>query len=232
MEPLRPRLQRPERPARPPVWPGPLPARLLLFGGVWLLAAGCSGGVSVPPVSPAAVGAQALAEYDKNGDGFLDAGELERCPALKQSFKALDQDGDGRLSAREIADRVQSYLDSRVALTAVTCRVLLNNRPLEGVTVTFEPEKFMGPGVKPASGVTDSTGAARLQAEGEGFPGAHFGFYRVRISKKDGAGQETIPARYNTQTILGREIGPGKKKNKRRKDALDDDDNFTFLLSR
>jgi hypothetical protein len=38
--------------------------------------------------------------------------------------------------------------------------------------------------------------------------GCHLGVYRVRISKKDAQGRETVPARYNTQTQLGIEVGP------------------------
>jgi len=39
--------------------------------------------------------------------------------------------------------------------------------------------------------------------------GCHLGAYRVRISKKDAQGRETVPARSNTQTQLGIEVGPG-----------------------
>jgi hypothetical protein len=80
----------------------------------------------------------------------------------------------------------------------------------------LEPEKFLGSGVKPASGVTDRDGSAALKAEGQDLPGVQFGFYRVRISKKDGQGRETLPARYNTQTTLGCEIAPDDPRNKRR----------------
>jgi hypothetical protein len=205
---------------------------LFFLSALSLLSAGCSGGVSQPSLAPAEVGRQAVAAYDKNGDGFLDAKELEDCPALGKSLSILDKDGDGKLSAQEIADRVQSYLDSRIALTGVVCRVLLDNQPLEGATVTFEPEKFMGPNIKPASGVADQNGAVQLQAVGETFAGVHLGFYRVRISKKDAAGRELVPSRYNTHTTLGQEVGPGKKKKKRAKGAADDDDTFTYSLSR
>jgi hypothetical protein len=35
--------------------------------------------------------------------------------------------------------------------------------------------------------------------------GVHFGLYKVRISKLSN-GQETLPARYNTETELGQEV--------------------------
>jgi hypothetical protein len=187
----------------------------------------------MPSISPEEVGTKALAQYDKNGDGFLDTRELEACPALKKSLKAVDTNGDGRLSAQEITARVQGYLDAQVALTAVSCLVHYNGQPLEGATVIFEPENFMGTGVKQASGVTDKDGVAQLKAEGERLEGAHFGFYRVRISKKDAQGGETIPSRFNSATTLGQEIAPSNKQTKKKQGTGggDDDDSFTFFLT-
>jgi hypothetical protein len=39
--------------------------------------------------------------------------------------------------------------------------------------------------------------------------GVHPGIFRLQISKKDTSGQETIPAKYNTQTTLGVEARTG-----------------------
>src|SRR5438445_13166155 len=84
--------------------------RWLVIG--WLcLCAGCSGrpsAVSAPSLSPEEAGRQALAEYDANRDGYLDAKELERCPALKDALKAVDKNGDKRISAEEIAERLSA----------------------------------------------------------------------------------------------------------------------------
>ena len=45
-----------------------------------------------------------------------------------------------------------------------------------------------------------------LDAELKDYPGnIYVGLYKVRISKKVN-GRETLPARYNTQTELGREV--------------------------
>src|SRR5262245_47204394 len=60
--------------------------RWLVGGWVLLLgAAGCSDGkrVEPPDFSPEEAAKQAMAAYDKNGDGALDATELEQCPPLK-----------------------------------------------------------------------------------------------------------------------------------------------------
>jgi hypothetical protein len=190
--------------------------RLLIasfLAALGLLPAGCAGGsrsrVEAPDISPSGAAAAALAEYDSNKDGYLDAKELEQCPALKGALKTIDKDGDGRLSADEIADRLTGILGSRVGLLALACQVTLNGRPLKDATVTFVPEKFLGSAVRTASGVTDRDGVASPAAGGA--PGIQPGYYRVSISKKDAQGKETLPARYNTQTTLGQEVAPSAR---------------------
>ncbi len=66
------------------------------------------------------------------------------------------------------------------------------------------PEKFLGDGIRTATAVTDARGLALVSAppeKGER-PGVPPGFYRVEIAKLGLA----VPARYNTDTILGAEI--------------------------
>jgi hypothetical protein len=186
-------------------------ARLAPWLGACLLlpAAGCSESrVAAPRLSPEEAGKQALAAYDANGDGVLDEAELEKCPALKSCLTILDTDGDGRLSADEIAARVAAYQESKIGLAAFACQVTLDGRPLEGATVTLVPETFLGPGLKKASGVSDAQGWVRMQTEGAVVPGVACGLYRVEASKKDADGEEAIPASYNTQTVLGVEVAP------------------------
>jgi hypothetical protein len=158
-------------------------------------------------VSPASAAAAALAEYDTNKDGALDAQELERCPALKSAVKQIDKNNDGRLDAGEIEARLASFQQRGVNVMAMSCQVLLAGEPLSGATVRLIPEKFLGDGIKPASGVTDAGGSAALTGEGLDVPGVHCGYYRIEVSKMDG-GQEQIPARYNAQTTLGVEVAP------------------------
>jgi hypothetical protein len=193
------------------------PVRQRRNQGLWVawafaMLAGCHSGreLPVPAFSPEEAGRQALAEYDVNKDGFLDAKELERCPALQNRLKALDLGNDGRLSAAEIAARIAHYQESGVGLTRVSCQVFLDKRPLVGATVTLAPEKFLGGAIRPASGVTDNTGLAELRTEGEDVPGVQCGFYHVQISRKNAKGEEAIPARYNVQTTLGVEVVPEK----------------------
>ena len=174
-----------------------------------LLAPGCATRIAPPPLDPKAAGARALADYDRNRDGFLDARELEQCPGLKSCLARLDKDRDGRLSQGEVEKLLEGYRDSGIGLIEVACRVTLDRQPLAGAEVTLAPEPFMGEGARPARGTTDERGRARPQVEGAPVRGCHLGVYRVRISKKDAQGRETVPARYNTQTQLGIEVGPG-----------------------
>jgi hypothetical protein len=77
---------------------------------------------------------------------------------------------------------------------------------LEGATVTYEPEPFLGSSYHSHQGQTNVAGIAELDPELKEYPGdIYVGLYRVRISKKVN-GKETIPARYNTETELGREV--------------------------
>ena len=195
---------------------------------VLCLLPGCGGDdLTMPSYSPDEAAKQAMAEYDANHDGYLDAKELERCPALKNSLDSMDKNGDHRLSADEIAGRIQIYQESQVALKHVKCRVLLDGRALQGATVTYVPEKFMGSSIKPASGVSDENGGVVLTVEGEKLPGAQPGFYRVQVSKKNASGQEMIPARYDQDTILGQEVNSQKI----RKLGVRDDERGDFRLT-
>jgi len=166
---------------------------------------GCSGDrIVAPRVSPEEAARIALAELDANGDGFIDEAEAEKSPGLRSCLRSWSP--DGKLSAEKIIERYRAYADSEVAIVGIHYRVYLDGQPLEGATVTFVPEKFMGPNIKPATGVTDELGFVFLKIDGEQVEGVHRGVYRVEVSKPDAAGNETIPARYNSETMLGQEI--------------------------
>src|SRR5262245_19135171 len=187
--------------------PRAVASRWLILGALVLLTAGCSRGGSAPvQISPRDAANQALAEYDTNKDGCLDAKELEACPGLMSALKRTDKDNDNRLSADEIAERL-AFFQEQGMQADVSVEVLLDSRPLVGATVTLVPEKFMGPSIKPASTVTDELGTGYFKTEGSDYVQVAFGYYRVQVSKNAG-GRETVPAKYNTQTILGQEIAP------------------------
>jgi hypothetical protein len=167
--------------------------------------------VEVPSFSPEDVARKALAEYDTNGDGFLDARELERCPALRSALKELDKNKDGRISADEIAERLTAFQATNIGMIGLPARVMLNGTALEGATVTLKPEKFMGEAFKLASGVSDARGSVQLHVEGESAAGIQWGYFRIEVSKKDATGKELLPPKFNTSTTLGQEIAPDRR---------------------
>jgi hypothetical protein len=181
-----------------------------------LAVAGCSsssqGRLEAPSLSPNSVAAQAMAEYDTNHDGSIDGAELDKAPSLKSSLALMDKNGDQKITADEIAARVQAWKDSPIAVIPCVCLVTLDGTKLADATVTFVPEKFLGPAIKPATGKTTAEGIASMSSEGlerngVKLAGVYCGFYKVTISKIEG-GTEIVPDRYNTQTELGLEVGP------------------------
>src|SRR5262249_6359772 len=102
----------------------------------------------VPKYDPDAVVQAAMAEFDKNHDGTLDAAELKACPALYGALAAIDTNGDRKLSPDEIRKRVEAYAASSTGSVPVTCTIQFEGRPLAGATVTFDPEPCMGNALK------------------------------------------------------------------------------------
>jgi hypothetical protein len=179
--------------------------RLFLLAVVVSGVAGCSGGSrwEEPRATydPAGVAQAALGSYDRNKNSQLEGAELDACPALKGALASIDKNKDKSLSASEIQERVEYYV--RLGQVATTVTVRLDGRPLAEATVTFEPEPFLGAGLKPATATTSAEGVAgAFQVEGQSLATLPPGLYRVRVTK-DGT---NLPARYNTQTTLGREV--------------------------
>ena len=174
-----------------------------------ILLTGCSyqeARVHPQHLSPSQAAAEAMAEYDSDGDGFIDSRELEASPPLRSALSRMDTDGDGRLSEAEIAARLENWVESKVALFPVGCQVFLNGRPLADATVRLEPEPFLGDDFKVVVGHTTDMGGVQLETlPGMPIPGFPPGLYRVRISKTVN-GKEIIPAKYNEETILGQEV--------------------------
>ena len=175
---------------------------------------GCSSGptkVEAPLIDPDSAAAQAMETYDTSGDGFVAGDELKNAPALRSAMETLDTDKDGRVSEKEIAERIRFWQSTRVGLGSVRCKVTLNGQPLEGAVVTFEPESFLGDEVLEAMGTTNFRGGVSPSIPKENRPhkdtppGIQFGLFKVKISKL-ADGQETIPAKYNTETTLGQQV--------------------------
>jgi hypothetical protein len=159
-----------------------------------------------PEIDASEAGTMAVEKYDTNGDGLIGGDELDKAPELKTSLKTIDENGDGSISADEITARIQEWQETGTARMPVNCTVRFNGQPLEGATVTFEPLDYLGGNLPTATGQTNQFGIASLQAQDDlNLPGVAPGFYRVRITKQG----EDIPAKYNTETILGQEVGYG-----------------------
>ena len=186
---------------------------LICFLGAGLLTTlGCGGGPAVikaPEFDPVGIGKAAIAQYDSNGDGAIAGDELEAAQSIKSAMKGLDSDQDKRVTADEITQFVSGWQDSGVSLINLTCEVRMSGKPLEGATITYVPEEFMGGSVTTATGETDIDGLAGLKCEyakQNGFPdGMSLGFYKVSVSKQDG-GNEAVPSKYNSSTTLGRVV--------------------------
>ena len=143
---------------------------------------------------------------DRDGNQLLDAKELTASPALLADLKKLDSDNDHCLSVAEIGAKVAEWTQGGVGAVAIVCAVTRGGQPVPDVHVKFIPEAYMGDLVKPGYGVTDSRAAA-ITAEGQKITGImQCGYYRVELSSpKDG--KETIPAKFNRETVLGPTCG-------------------------
>ena len=191
--------------------------RALAAAALLLLAvAGCGGGpsrVDAAALDPDAAAEAAMEQLDTDGDGVIGGGELAAAAGLGMVAEqgVLDVDKDGRVSPEEIAARVEAWQAQEAGLIAVRCHVRLNGQPVPGATVTFEPMPFLGNELKVAEGVTNPFGRASVsipkasRPTSETPPGVQLGLYHVRISKLE-QGQELLPARYNTESILGQEV--------------------------
>jgi hypothetical protein len=180
-----------------------------------LACASCSFGPSrviQPGINPSSAGSAAIEAYDKNGDGNISGEELEHAPALKAALSRLDTNGDKGVSADEVAARVSAWQEMRTGMTSFAFTVTLDGTPVTDAIVTFEPDPILGDDIKAATSTTNQTGRGRASIPPEPgtkpsqvIPGMHIGLYRVKISKMVG-GKETIPAKYNTDTVLGQEV--------------------------
>ncbi len=86
-------------------------------------------------------------------------------------------------------------------LAPVTGRVTKGGKPVEGARVTFQPET--GPS---SGGITDAEGRFELYYSADQ-KGAVPGKHTVKISKMSGeAGDETIPAKFNENSTLSKEV--------------------------
>lgn len=179
-----------------------LPAVLLAS----IIFSGCSKGSKsyAPEVNAATAGEAAVKQYDTDGDGKIAGAELDKAGSLKSSLAIIDADSDKALTAEEITNRIRSWQTTKIlwSRTPLHCKVYHDKVLLANAEVKLVPEKFLGEKMQIVRGKTGNNGVAFLKVENSGPddpPGVGPGFYRVEITKEG----EEIPAKYNTETILG-----------------------------
>lgn len=137
----------------------------------------------------------------------------------------MKQVRDGFLiAAMSILSLAQSGcgVSDRPVLGLVTGSVMLDNQPVAGVSVTFQPDKG-----RPAIGKTDENGDFQLMYMPK-TPGCKVGHCRVEIGygeeedegvemeaddvvqTPDSSGTKELPARYNTESELEVDVKPGE----------------------
>ena len=165
--------------------------------------------VPPPPFDPPRIGAQAMATYDADQDSQLSVQELAACDGIARHLKDYDRNGDNRVSAAEIAGRVNRWIAANTGLVQFSFSVTWNGSPLQGAHVELIPEIFFESLLLPGSGTTDASGSVTVSIAGDQLPETHRNFpvmkpgiYKVRITHP----QLQIPPRYNTRTTLGCEV--------------------------
>jgi hypothetical protein len=159
-------------------------------------------------LSPSAHASAAVQQYDQDGDGALSTVELAKCPGILKAMALYDKNSDGKVTADEIADRFNLWLEHKTAYMTVSCNVLLDGKRLDGGTVEFVPEEFFGDALHPASGeIQDGhaivfVDASLLPPDLADVQGVHPGIYKVKITHPT----IQVPAKYNTETTLGQEV--------------------------
>ena len=174
-----------------------------------IVAIGCTNvdtPVEIPTYDASKITEEAFALADADKDKTIDSEEIQPFPGLAAGGSRVDPNGDGSVSQEELISRIKFYNDDQIALVDCNVRIILDGHPLEGATVTFVPEPFMGPTIQEASAVTDQDGFCYPGVDGVELTGIQSGMYRVEVSKVDDRGQEVVPEQYNTKTTLGQEV--------------------------
>jgi hypothetical protein len=183
------------------------PYAIALFLAV---AAGCrSEPLEAPYVDASSAASAAIKQYDENSDGQLSEAELAKAPGIKPVLLTGDADQDKSLTQAELKSRIAGFVGDEVGVLDFSCNVTLNGAPLEGAVVKAIPEPCLGPTFLPATGTTDKQGTAWLSMGNAQISGMQCGLFKIEITRPDAQGKETIPARYNTATVLGVEIAMG-----------------------
>lgn len=175
---------------------------------------GCSNRpATIKPVriNAKAASANAISQYDKNGDGVLGDDEMTAVPGILKHKDKYDTDGDGMVSREEIANRISLWETQGIGILSLNVVVRLAGKPLPGASVRFVPEDYLGAGPKVATGECNQIGETKVSVANSELPevlraarlgGLYGGTYKIEITHP----KVTIPEKYNTVTTLGEEV--------------------------
>ncbi len=154
-----------------------------------------------PKFKPGKITAAAISKYDSNGDGVISGDELDSAPEMKAALAKLDENGDKSISPDEIKSLFTTWAKYGSGSLSAHCTVTQRDKPVQGANIVFQPADFLADVIPPAKGVTDEAGYVDLRCDA--LPdGMMVGLYRIEVSCMKN-GKETIPAKYNTETVLG-----------------------------
>ena len=67
------------------------------------------------------------------------------------------------MTADTITKRIAAWTAAKTSMMTVLVGVTLDGQPLEGATVTFEPEPFLGTVIQSSTGTTNAQGTTMLK---------------------------------------------------------------------
>lgn len=184
--------------------------------GGWLslaaaFGAGCGGNAPARAIAPAfdpvAIVTALFDERDRDGDGSLSADEVAAVPAVKGAMASFDHDRDGAIAREELSRWLVAVRNSRVAVTSLVATVTRKGKPLSAVSVRLVPLGCMQGAIQTAEGTTDNDGIAACGIPGNPHPGVNCGLYRVEITGNGPDGKPLGP-RYNAASEYGIAVGP------------------------
>ncbi|HMO84909.1 MAG TPA: hypothetical protein PKC18_08330 [Lacipirellulaceae bacterium] len=176
------------------------------------LLSGCGSGpakINIPVVNASGAALAAIELADRDSDGAISKEEAKTVPSLHVEFDKYDGNGDGKLDAAEIESRIQSWTARGAKVVPISFYVRMDGQPLVGARVVLEPEPFMGGVLASAESMVSGGGACGPSVPRELLTkevpiGVFCGLYRMKVTHP----QKAIPAKYNEQTELGIEIAP------------------------
>lgn len=188
--------------------------RVPIAAALFVALTGCGDSPDAVPIAsfdPNRAADQAMEIYDEDQDGHIAGEELEQAAGINAALDRIDTNQDGKVSAEELVERIRAWQGMSIGYMNFNVDFTLDGRPLSGANITFDPEPFLTDAIAPAVGFTTMAGSSmpsvpkEERASPDLPPGIQAGLYLVRVSKIVD-GKETIPAKYNTATILGQEV--------------------------